>query len=378
MVRFLHTADWQLGAKLSLLGDRAHQARETRFASVGRIIELAREQDVDFILVAGDLFEDHAVGNNTVNRAVDMLARSSAPVYVLPGNHDPLVAGGIWDREVWRSRPDHIQLLDEPRPVQAGDALLLPCPLTQKRSRLDPTEWLASGEQGSDDMVRVGVAHGALDVLGRDVNFPIAGDRAYDARLDYLALGDWHSVYHHDSRTHYSGTHEPTSFDERDPGKVLIAELSGPGAEPSVTEHRVGRLRWESRQISIEELTDIDDVVQAVSSIDEPEHAVLRLKLTGSADLAIQAEVDRLNDRLSDTVFHMEVDATALLPEATTDVVLRGLPEGPVLKAGEDLMKLLQDRIPDGVGRQYADTDRRVVSRAVQLLYRVAREVGAQ
>jgi hypothetical protein len=54
------------------------------------------------------------------------------------------------------------------------------------------------------------------------------------------------------------------------------------------------------------------------------------------------------------------------------------LPEGPVLKAGVDLMKLLQDRIPDGVGRQYADTDRRVVSRAVQLLYRVAREVDAQ
>jgi len=48
MVRFLHTADWQLGAKLSLLGDRAHQAREIRFASVGRIVELAREKAVDW------------------------------------------------------------------------------------------------------------------------------------------------------------------------------------------------------------------------------------------------------------------------------------------------------------------------------------------
>jgi len=356
MVRFLHTADWQLGAKLSLLGDRAHQAREIRFASVGRIIELAREQDVDFIVIAGDLFEDHAVGNNTVNRAVDLMARSSAPVYVLPGNHDPLVPGGIWDREVWRSRPDHIQLLEEPRPVQAGEALLLPCPLTQKRSRLDPTGWLAS----------------------RDVNFPIRGDRAQSAGLDYLALGDWHSVYHHDARTHYSGTHEPTSFDERDPGKVLIVELSGPGAEPTLNEHRVGCLRWESRQVSVEELADIDAVLQTLNSMDEPEHTVLRLEVTGSADLAIRAEVDRLGDRLSNTVFHVEVDATTLLPEVTTDEVLRGLPEGPVLKAGEDLMKLLQDRIPDGVGRQYADTDRRVVSRAVQMLYRVAREVGAQ
>ena len=55
-VRFLHSADWQLGMTRRFLGDDA-QARYTadRLASVAELAELAVEHDAEFVVVAGDV-----------------------------------------------------------------------------------------------------------------------------------------------------------------------------------------------------------------------------------------------------------------------------------------------------------------------------------
>lgn len=94
MVRFLHTADWQIGMKAAHTGEKAKEIRQKRFETAGRVAEFAREKDVDFVILAGDTFEDHNVDNVAVKRTVDILNRlDPIPVYVLPGNHDPLVPG---------------------------------------------------------------------------------------------------------------------------------------------------------------------------------------------------------------------------------------------------------------------------------------------
>ena len=62
MFRFLHTADWQLGLKLSFIpGDRGARARNERFETVRRIAKLANERKVQAVFVAGDVFDDNLV-----------------------------------------------------------------------------------------------------------------------------------------------------------------------------------------------------------------------------------------------------------------------------------------------------------------------------
>ena len=60
----------------------------------------------------------------------------------------------------------------------------------RKRSSRDPTGWIPPREEG-DDRLRIGLAHGALDILPVDTtNFPIAPDRDERSGLDHLALGE--------------------------------------------------------------------------------------------------------------------------------------------------------------------------------------------
>jgi len=60
-MKFLHTADWQIGMKAAALGDAGARVREERLAAGRRVVEAAKSHHVDFVLVAGDLFEDNAV-----------------------------------------------------------------------------------------------------------------------------------------------------------------------------------------------------------------------------------------------------------------------------------------------------------------------------
>ncbi|MBI9106318.1 MAG: exonuclease SbcCD subunit D [Spirochaetales bacterium] len=86
-MKFLHTSDWHLGAKL---GDYS-RLPEQRLV-LEEIRGIAEREDVDFILLAGDIFDNF----NPSNEAVELLyqelkkmtAGGSRPVIAIAGNHD--------------------------------------------------------------------------------------------------------------------------------------------------------------------------------------------------------------------------------------------------------------------------------------------------
>jgi DNA repair exonuclease SbcCD nuclease subunit len=81
--------------------ETSNRIREARLIALDNILKKATELRVNFLLIAGDLFDDLEVDRTTARRAFMMLEGAPLPVYVLPGNHDPLVAGGVWDRPPW-------------------------------------------------------------------------------------------------------------------------------------------------------------------------------------------------------------------------------------------------------------------------------------
>ena len=61
MIRFLHTADVQLVASTSGDSPELKARREARFTALKRLVALACEEQVDFIAICGDFFEDNLV-----------------------------------------------------------------------------------------------------------------------------------------------------------------------------------------------------------------------------------------------------------------------------------------------------------------------------
>jgi DNA repair exonuclease SbcCD nuclease subunit len=373
-IRFLHTADWQLGLKAVHAGSKAKAVRDRRLATAEAVAALARREAVDFVVIAGDLFEHHDVDDAVVRRAVKALDDlAPLPVYVLPGNHDPLVPGGVWDRSAWRRAGPHVHLLRHAGEVPMADGVvLLPAPLSQKHSTLDPTADLPPRGDG-DTRIRIGVAHGALDILPERGNFPIAASRADDAGLDYLALGDWHGFVQH-GRAVYPGTFEASSFGEREPGDVVIVEIAAAGATPRLARHRVGALTWTQHEPAIADGTDVDRLRRTILDAGPLAAQLLRVRPKLAADLPdeVVAELRALHRELGDEAFFLDWPSETL--EVVSDAPL-ALPEGLLAAVDEDLRALADGRLPAVLAGNGAPQDPEALREARSLLARIAAEV---
>ena len=88
MIRFLHTADWQIGRSFaSVPGDAAALLRRARIEAVDRLAEAARSHDCPFVLVAGDVFDAEGLAEVTLRAPYPNPVTSSARIpYELPAD----------------------------------------------------------------------------------------------------------------------------------------------------------------------------------------------------------------------------------------------------------------------------------------------------
>lgn len=330
MPRLLHTADWQIGRQFTTFPpESAMPLMEARFTAIERLARLATEHRVDAVLVAGDVFDAQTVTDRTLRRVFNLLAGYTGPWVLLPGNHDAALSESVWRRaqRLGLVPPGvHLALTPEPIVLPEAGLVVLPAPLTQRHTYTDLTEWFDRAET-PPGLARIGLAHGSVQgLLAEDIDSPnpIAPDRAERARLDYLALGDWHGCRQIDPRTWYSGTPEPDRHKDRDngAGQALLVDLDPDldpmtDAPPQVTRLPVGQFRWRRFDLALQVETDLDACLDLLATLGPAD--VVDLHLRGQLDLVGE---QRLLGALAETearVRHLDVDRSALRLAPTPD-----------------------------------------------------------
>jgi len=377
VIKFVHTSDWQMGMKAKHVSEKGSELREARLKAAKNVLLAAQEERCDFIIIAGDLFEDNAVEQVLVQRVVDLLSKTHCPIYIIPGNHDALTPNSVYRRGLWERAGSHIHVLNVAEPMEIGEAILYPCPLFEKSSRSDPTSWIPVEEP---NRVRIGIAHGNL-LIREDIpddDFPIAPDAAVKYKLDYLALGHWHSLLKYKgpdgiARTAYSGTHETTKFGESRSGQALAVEIEAPEAEPQIREISTGTLRWKQWRRQVTGAEDVRGLMGELEQIENPESLLLEVALEGTLDVGgltlMEEEVCPL---LESRCLYNRLNREKLLRQPTESELRQLAPEGPLRETIDRLSRMANPQsgtpLPEGVTPEVADV-------ALSLLYRLAKEV---
>jgi DNA repair exonuclease SbcCD nuclease subunit len=363
-MRFLHTADWQIGMKAAHVGVKAEEVRRARLESARHVIALASSEQAEFIVLAGDTFEHNAPQPEYVIAVHDILAGASCPVLVLPGNHDRLEPGSIWSNSQWDALPNLV-VLRQGSPLQICGVEVLPCPLRSRNSSEDPTAWI---QPGNLERIRLIVAHGSVpdDVIGSN-DHPIPITTPDRTGADYVALGHWHSTRIYRKRMAYSGTHEQTKFGEDNSGNVLLVEIEKPGADPSLRTVPTGRLRWlavghESEQIMAR--GDLRRLYERVAGLSGPDHTLLNIKLKG---VLFPDEREVLDQIAADCrrFLHARLETGDLTAAPEGDAWLLDLPPGLIQKTAIRLHGISKKQGPEA----------RVATESLLQLFHHAREV---
>ena len=371
MVRFVHTADWQLGMTRHFLSvDTQSRYSEARLEAVRAIGRLAMSEQCAFILVAGDVFETNQVARNVVLPALEAMAACAVPVLLLPGNHDALSAGSVYRTKAFvDNKPANVRLLEADEVLELDGIRVVPAVWQTRKPDVNPAEAICRDlTVGSEAQVLA--AHGAVDAVNPRsaessiLHLAVLDEAVRDGRLEYVALGDQHSsaAVGTTGRIWYSGTPLVTSHRESKPNRALVVELSAKKVE--VREHVIGDWQFVEQQFDLNSDADVAAVDSWLASLQERRKSVVRLSFVGTVPLATKAHLDEVIDR------HREVLAALELHEQQMDLAV--IPDDADV-AALGLTSFAAAALDELVARATDGPDAEVAEDALGLLYRIAR-----
>ncbi len=322
MLRVLHTADVHLGARHADLGEQATAQRERQFAAFKASVDLAIAEKIDLVLIAGDLFDSNVQPRRSVDRVAAELGRlveARIRTVLIPGTHD------VYDRaSIYRSYdlpalagpsgPDFVTLLTP----EQGSIRLEPLDLTvhaqvfaTKRAPRSPLDGLAVG--GDPSTWQVGIVHGSIAIPNQTDHdeVVITNEEIAASRLDYLALGHWHSSSRGKAgRTvyAYAGAPEPVALDQDRAGNVLLVtlELTDGKKRVQIEERRVGRTRFEKVELDAAGIASQPALIEMLAARADAD-LVLDVRLIGIRADALDARVEEIEAALADKFLKVRV-----------------------------------------------------------------------
>ena len=364
-VKILHTADCHLGSSRVALGGMHMNGRQELCAAFFRIIRICRDENIDFLLIAGDLFEMPFVSESLAKDIIDSFSQiPDTKVIIATGNHDAALSGSVYSR---RDFPKNVTLF-------TGDAEL--CDFPEKNVCIYGAGFSAKSEKRSliddfpapkNDRINIGVLHADLTASSQDSSYnPITTAQIAASGLDYLALGHIHkrtpiekagSVYYS-----YCGCPDGRGFDEDGSCGVYIGTV-GKGFQKLEFRKLSSRvyLSFSADITGAVSSSDAADKIEAVlrKNYGEPsEHKLFKITLIGSISTDVFLNPERIRMILEErSIFCTVADKTAAALDSIEKIAaehgLRGAFADKMLKkiqnAPEDEKEFLQTALQLGL-----------------------------
>ena len=324
-IKILHAADLHLDSPFEgLPANKAAIRRQEQRALLAALADLAAQEQVDLVLLCGDLLDSANTYYETGDELVRSLQSIDAPVFIAPGNHDYYSPKSPYAR---LKLPEHVHVFSE----NAIRFVSLPrlglrvygAAFTEDRSGPLLHGFHAERKEGLRNILCL---HGDVGVRNSAYN-PISLEDLAQSGMDYVALGHVHkasglqkagSVWYA-----WPGCPEGRGFDETGEKTVNLIELSPTDCQlrtAVISTHRYEQLRID--------VTGADPLLAIHTQLpDDTVRDVYRIILTGETEDT--PDLRRLHSNLAEMFFELQLrDETRLrrsVWEGAGEDTLRGL-----------------------------------------------------
>ncbi len=326
ILKILHAADLHLDSPFEALpaGKAAIRRAEQR-RLLGALAELAAAEEVDLVLLSGDLLDSNSSYFETGEELVACLRRMAVPVFIAPGNHDPYVPGSPYAR---LRMPENVHVFTE----NALRSVVLPelnarvygAAFTGRSSPALLTDFRAADEPGVWKLLCL---HGEF---GNPLSSydPVTEEELAASGLSYAALGHIHTASGlrkaGDTWFAWPGCPEGRGFDECGEKTVNLVTLDDAGG----CELKTASVSARRYAILPVDVTGADPLLAVITQLpDDTVRDVYRIVLTGETESA--PDLRKLYANLSEMFFELQLrDETRLrrsVWESAGEDSLRGI-----------------------------------------------------
>lgn len=314
-VSFIHCADIHLDAPFSAMGKEnlSSERRKDLRKVFGKIINLVLENDADFLLISGDLYEHEYTARSTITWINEQFVRlGSRPVIIVPGNHDPYVRNSWYRSYRWN---DNVHILTTENPEYLDENLnvyfygigfdtfhqeVIP---VQKPPVLQP------------DRINICLFHGTINMQFTESPYnPVDLDYLAGLGFDYYALGHFHTRNDafFEKGILNPGSPEPFGFDETGEHGVCMVEITRNGG----LKRRYSFIKTQERtyyeiNINVDGIDSQDRLIERISEVlraYDGSKNIFRINLTGRLSPDFHVDVNYLVQHFGDICFSVQIN----------------------------------------------------------------------
>ena len=293
-LKILHCSDIHLDAPfVGMTGEKADERRRELRSTFAKMMEFVRERKIDYVLIAGDLFETKYATNTTAEILIREFRNCVDTKFIIaPGKNDfydnnPLYLSGRLPDNCYVFSSDTLSRFDF------------------EEDKLTVYGWAFKGEELTaspiydkhvDDSSKINIVCGYADLDG-DVNStdcPISSLEMNRFGADYYALGSHHGktefIKKGGSMYSYCGSLECTGFENPHVGGVKFLNIDYANGELSMDGKHIsfGHLKFVTETIDITGVNANNEITNRISRLISKnkygQETALRIELVGDID----------------------------------------------------------------------------------------------
>lgn len=288
-MKFLHMADMHFDAPFTVLNARGNLGEKRRLEQreiFKKMIDYVRENEIDYLLIAGDLYEHEYIRETTIKYINNLFKQiPKTKIYISPGNHDPNIQNSMYQTYQWS---ENVTIFDSKITIIENEDVDIHgfgfndfyC----KNSNIENIQIK------NKEKINILLTHGTLEG-GNITNFeynPLNKNRLKQIGFDYIALGHIHLLDYNneeEQRVVYPGSMMALGFDECGKHGAIVGNVDKQEAKLAFVEFDTKQFK--ELELDITKIESIEELIETINDIPTEENSFYKIILTGTRNFEI-------------------------------------------------------------------------------------------
>ena len=288
-MKFIHMADMHFDIPFTVLNSRNRLGEKRRLEqreALKKIVEYIKNNNVEYLFIAGDLYEHEYIRKTTVEYINNLFKEiPNTKIYIVPGNHDPYVNDSVYKTFQWNS---NVFIFNEKiEKVENDDCDIYGYGFNdfyRKDSKLEDIRI------ENRDKINILITHGSLNggtVEDMEYN-PINKTKLKQLGFDYVALGHIHKLDYNNEPNQsivYPGSTISLGFDELGKHGVIYGELNKENLNLKFIP--MDPKEFKELELDISDLNSEEELIEKINSLELEENIYYKIILIGDKNFEI-------------------------------------------------------------------------------------------
>ncbi len=288
-MKFVHIADIHFDIPFTSLNSKENLGEKRRLEQrnvLKKVIEYIKENNIEYLFIAGDLYEHEYVKKSTIDYIAKLFKEiPNTKIFITPGNHDPYIKKSYYDiydfgENVNIFSNSYVERYEDENVNIYGMAFT---EFYMNESVLDNIKIVDSSK------LNILIAHCDLNASKDEegmVYNPVLESKLNSLGFDYIALGHIHkNNIENKNRIYYPGSLMSLGFDELGEHGMIVGDISKENF--NIEFIRLDERKFEEIELKVDDLYSKEDLIEKILSLELNPMNMYKIILIGKRNFEI-------------------------------------------------------------------------------------------